>query len=54
MVSRWFGGILSHFFHLMVILFWGFVPNSGELLMEVVVLDSDADGGSVYISRSTV
>ncbi|GMN49283.1 hypothetical protein TIFTF001_018454 [Ficus carica] len=40
MVSRWLGGRFSR---LVIILFWSFVSNNGELLVELAVLVSNAD-----------
>ena len=54
MVYGWLGGILCHFSHLVVVFFWGLVPNGGGLLMEVLVPTPGANGGSAYVSPSAV
>lgn len=32
----------------------GFVSNGGELLMEVVVIATDVNGGSAFVSHSVI
>lgn len=59
MVFRWFGvfckAFLVWWLYFFGVLFQGgFVPNDGELVVEMVVLALDADGGSACILWSTI